>query len=72
MAKMTYEDALNKLQLIVKKLENREVKIDDLAKTVLEAKELVEFCREKLNHTEEEINKIIQPNSDEFEEDIDL
>jgi exodeoxyribonuclease VII small subunit len=47
--------------LIVKKLENREVKIDELAQTVAEAKSLVEFCRLKLDKTEEEIRKIIQP-----------
>jgi exodeoxyribonuclease VII small subunit len=58
---MTYEDALQRLQLIVKKLENREVKIDELAQTVAEAKSLVEFCRLKLDKTEEEIRKIIQP-----------
>lgn len=71
MAEMTYEEALNKLQQIVRKLENREVKIDDLAKTVLEAKALVEFCREKLNKTEEEINKIIQPSQNDLE-DLEL
>jgi exodeoxyribonuclease VII small subunit len=58
---MTYEDALQRLQMIVKKLENREVKIDELAQTVAEAKSLVEFCRLKLDKTEEEIRKIIQP-----------
>lgn len=65
---MTYEDALQRLQLIVKKLENREVKIDELAQTVAEAKSLVEFCRLKLDKTEEEIRKIIQPDdADEME-----
>lgn len=66
----TYEEALEKLQQIVRKLENREVKIDDLAQTVLEAKALVEFCREKLDKTEEEINKIIQPASNEGDEEL--
>lgn len=61
----SYEDALQKLQNIVKQLENREIKIDDLAQTISKAKELVGFCRDKLNKTEEEINKIIQPQSDD-------
>ncbi|GAA0874803.1 hypothetical protein GCM10009118_12110 [Wandonia haliotis] len=69
MAEKTYEEALQKLQQIVRKLENREVKIDDLAQTVLEAKELVEFCREKLNKTEEEINKIIAPENSQSDDD---
>ena len=67
----SYEDALNELQRIVKELENREIKIDDLAAKVSHAKTLVDFCREKLSKTEEEINKIIRPepeNLDIFEE----
>jgi exodeoxyribonuclease VII small subunit len=67
---LTYEEALTQLQQIVKDLENREIKIDDLAEKVSKAKELVDFCREKLSKTEDEINKIIRPanNDDMFEE----
>ncbi len=60
----SYESALQELQRIVKELENREIKIDDLAAKVSQAKALVDFCREKLNSTEEEINKIIRPESE--------
>ena len=67
---LTYEEALTQLQQIVKDLENREIKIDDLAEKVSKAKELVDFCREKLSKTEDEINKIIRPanNDDMFVE----
>jgi exodeoxyribonuclease VII small subunit len=57
----TYEDALERLKAIVAKLEQKQVKIDELADTVQEAKKLVDFCREKLDKTESEINKIIRP-----------
>jgi exodeoxyribonuclease VII small subunit len=64
---LTYEEALTALQQIVKDLENREIKIDDLAEKVSKAKELVDFCRDKLSKTEDEINKIIRPaNGDEI------
>lgn len=56
-----YEDALKRLQEIVSLLERKEVKIDDLAERVKEAKTIVDFCRGKLEKTEEEINKIIEP-----------
>lgn len=59
--KMTYEEALQRLKKIVEKLEAKEVKIDDLSKTVLEAKSLVDFCRQKLDKTEEDIKRIIDP-----------
>jgi exodeoxyribonuclease VII small subunit len=66
---ITYEEALIQLKEIVSKLEMKQVKIDDLARTVKEAKQLVDFCREKLDKTESEINKIIQP-EDGDEEDL--
>jgi len=58
---LKYEDALKKLQEIVGMLERKEIKIDELSKKVQVAKKLVDYCREKLNKTEEEINKIIAP-----------
>lgn len=57
--KMRYEEALAKLQDIVSKLERKEIQIDELPRTVREAKELVDFCKEKLERTEAEIKKII-------------
>jgi exodeoxyribonuclease VII small subunit len=57
---LTYEEALTELQAIVKKLENKEVKIDELASTVARANELVEYCQTKLQQTEAEIQKIIK------------
>ena len=63
---LKYEVALERLQEIVALLERKEIKIDDLSDKVQEAKALVEFCREKLDKTETEINKIIESgNSDE-------
>ncbi len=61
---MTYEEALSKLNGIVEKLEKKEVKIDDLSYTIAEAKKLVDFCRNKLDKTEEDIKKIIDEEDD--------
>lgn len=65
--KTTYEEALQRLKEIVGKLEAKEVKIDMLSETVLEAKELVDFCRKKLDKTEEDIKRIIDPENDNGE-----
>lgn len=65
--KTTYEVALQRLKEIVSKLEAKEVKIDMLSETVLEAKELVDFCRKKLDKTEEDIKRIIDPENDNGE-----
>lgn len=61
--KLKYDEALEQLQEIVRLLERKEINIDDLATKVKEAKLLVDFCRQKLDDTEEEINKIISPTS---------
>ena len=58
--KLSYEEALAQLQTIVKKLENKEVKIDELAGTVARANQLVEYCQTKLQQTEVEIQKIVK------------
>lgn len=58
---LKYEDALKQLQEITGLLERKEIGIDELSVKVQDANKLVEFCREKLNKTEEEINKIIEP-----------
>lgn len=63
--KLKYDEALEQLQEIVHLLERKEINIDDLAGKVKQAKLLVDFCREKLDSTEEEINKIISPNDPE-------
>jgi exodeoxyribonuclease VII small subunit len=66
--KLKYDEALQELQSIVRLLERKEINIDELANQVKKAKLLVDFCRKKLDDTEEEINKIIRPEtSDENE-----
>jgi exodeoxyribonuclease VII small subunit len=67
---LKYEVALERLQELVSLLERKEIKIDDLADKVKEAKTLVEFCRDKLERTEEEINKIIEPGSIEPSDEL--
>ncbi|MCC7454166.1 MAG: exodeoxyribonuclease VII small subunit [Crocinitomix sp.] len=65
---LKYDEALQELQSIVRLLERKEINIDELANQVKKAKLLVDFCRKKLDDTEEEINKIIRPEtSDENE-----
>ena len=58
---LKYDEALEQLQDIVGMLERKEIKIDELSDRVKEAKKLVDFCRDKLRVTEDEISKIINP-----------
>lgn len=64
MAKKTdiksYEAAMEELEEILTSLESNELKIDDLAKNARRATELVEYCKNKLRTTSEELNKIME------------
>jgi exodeoxyribonuclease VII small subunit len=53
-----YEEAFAQLQDIVRKMENDEYSIDEIAVQLKEAQRLIKFCKGKLTKTEEEISKI--------------
>ena len=53
-----YEEAFTQLQNIVRKMENDEYSIDEIAMQLKEAQRLIKFCKDKLTKTEAEIQKI--------------
>ena len=53
-----YEEALAKLETIVRKMENSEFDIDELAVQLKTARQLIQLCREKLTKAEKEISEI--------------
>ena len=53
-----YEEAFAQLQTIVRKMENDEYSIDEIAVQLKEAQRLIKFCKDKLPKTEQEIQKI--------------
>lgn len=57
---LTYSDAMKRLEEIVRTIESGEMDIDSLAENLKEAKQLVAFCKGKLQHVEDEVNKIIE------------
>ena len=52
---MKYEAAIKELQTIVNQLESQEVNMDNLLEKVKRAKELLDFCKQKLRSVESEI-----------------
>lgn len=57
--KMTYEQAMKRLEQIVAKTESGEMDIDSLAANLKEAKELVAYCKERLTNVETEVKKCL-------------
>lgn len=71
MQDLSFEESLEKLEEIVKKLETGEVPLDDAIEEFKNAMDLVKICNEKLNSAEEAIAKIVQENGElvEFKPD---
>ncbi|MBQ8282351.1 MAG: exodeoxyribonuclease VII small subunit [Paraprevotella sp.] len=57
--KMTYEQAMMRLEDIVRQVEHGETSIDSLTDLLKEAKQLIAYCKDKLYATEEEIKKVL-------------
>ncbi len=56
---LSFEENLEKLETIVKKLETGETPLDDAIKDFEEAMKLAKTCDEKLKNAEEAITKIV-------------
>ncbi len=57
--KLNYTQAMQRLEKIVAKIENGEMDIDSLTDNLKEAKELVNFCKEKLTKVKSEVKTIL-------------
>ena len=57
---MTYEESMARIEQIVRQIESGEMNIDDLAKNLKEAQELIKSCKDKLTKVEEDIKQIMQ------------
>ena len=57
--KLSYQDALNEIEEILGKIESNELDIDELAEKVKRVSFLLKFCKDKLQKTNEEVEKIL-------------
>ena len=67
---LTFEENLEKLESIVKNLENGNIPLDDAIDSFNEAMKLAKICDEKLKNAEEKVNKIL--NEDGKLEDFEI
>jgi exodeoxyribonuclease VII small subunit len=59
-ATMTYTEAFEELQQIVREMEDGEITVDELSVKVKRATELIKICKKKLTTTEEDVNQILK------------
>lgn len=58
--KETYSRAIERLEKIVRQIDNNELEIDALSEKIKEANEIIAFCSEKLMRADKEIEKLLQ------------
>ena len=61
---LSFEESLEQLESIVKKLENGDVALDDAITEFQKAMELAKTCDKKLKSAEETITKLVKENGD--------
>lgn len=57
---ITYEEAMTRIEEILGRIQREEIAIDDLAREVARATELIAACKARLQKAEEEVNKILE------------
>jgi exodeoxyribonuclease VII small subunit len=56
----TYQEAFEELQQLVRKMENAEIPVDELAEMIKRATLLINICKKKLTDTEEEVKTLLE------------
>ena len=55
-----YEEALDRLERIVKQMENDELDIDVMGEQLKQAQKLIKLCKDKLTKADNEIKRILE------------
>lgn len=63
--KMTYNSALEEINIILKEIENGEIDVDSLEQKLLKAKELFNYCEDKLHNAEKSVNQILDEQNEQ-------
>lgn len=57
--RLTYSEAIARLEEIVRSIDNNELDIDELADKIKEANKLIAFCSDKLTKADAEMEKLL-------------
>ena len=68
---MTYREAIEELETILRALETDAVDVDDLTTRVERSAELIRLCRHKLRHAEASLDRVFDSLDEDEEEDDD-
>ncbi|WP_460551063.1 exodeoxyribonuclease VII small subunit [Hymenobacter daeguensis] len=68
---MTYREAIEELETILRALETDAVDVDDLTTRVERSAELIRLCRHKLRHAEASLDRVFDTLDEEEDDDPD-
>ena len=68
---MTYREAIEELETILRALETDAVDVDDLTARVERSAELIRLCRHKLRHAEASLDRVFDSLDEEEESEAD-
>lgn len=57
--KISYAEALSEIEVILQKIEEGQLDVDELAEKVSRVTDLLKLCRDRLHKTEKQIGKIL-------------
>ena len=60
MKKMTYSEAVSRLDEIMNRVQSGKRDVDELSGMLKEAQQLVQFCRNKLHLVDEEVKALLE------------
>lgn len=67
---MTYREATQELEAILRAIENDAVDVDELTQKVKRSSQLIKFCKEKLRSAEKAIDQVFNEENCESPESI--
>ena len=56
----TYQEAITRIQEIVRLLETGDIEVDELTKLIKEATGLIQFCSTRLTSIDKEVSQLLQ------------
>ena len=68
---MTYNEAIQELEAILRSLETDQVDVDDLTTRAERSAELIRLCRHKLRHAEASLDRVFDSLDEETEDEPD-
>ena len=69
MAEVKYSKALERLEEIVKGIDNEDIDVDMLSEKVKEAVSLIKECKKKIDKAELEVKKVVDGFDEQIKED---